>query len=43
MNPPPFPCLAEHGRTAVAQIAALSATDGEPCRSGIYARQFPYD
>jgi hypothetical protein len=29
MNPPLFPYLAEHGRAAVAQIAALSAFDGE--------------
>lgn len=29
MSPPLFPYLAEHGRVAVAQIAALSAFDGE--------------
>ena len=29
MNPPLFPYLAEHGRAAVAQIAALSAFDEE--------------
>ena len=29
MNPPLFPHLAELGHTAVAQIAALSAFDGE--------------
>ena len=29
MNPPLFPYLVEHGRAAVAQIAALSAFDEE--------------